>query len=48
LISNDYLDFLGKFEAIYETALPMNQGPVGRGFIDEKTEGRKSCDNAQL
>jgi hypothetical protein len=26
-ISNNYLDFLGKFEAIFETALALESGP---------------------
>jgi hypothetical protein len=36
-ISNNYLDFLGEFEAIFETAL-----------AHEKTEGRKSHDTVPL
>jgi hypothetical protein len=33
-ISNNYLDFLGEFEAIFETALAHESGPYG-GLFDE-------------
>jgi hypothetical protein len=46
-MSNDYLEFLGDFEAICETALVSESGPQGV-LIDEKTEGRKSRDTAPL
>jgi hypothetical protein len=46
-ISNDYLEFLGDFEAICETALARETGPLGM-LIDEKTSGRKSRDTVPL
>jgi hypothetical protein len=33
--SNDYLDFLGEYKAICETALARESGPLG-GLFDEK------------
>jgi hypothetical protein len=39
--SNDYLDFLGEYEAICETALARESGAYG-GLFDEETRGRKS------
>jgi hypothetical protein len=45
-ISDEYLKFLGKFKAICETALALNQGPcVGRLL---KKEGQKSRDTVPL
>jgi hypothetical protein len=46
-ISNDYLEFLGDFEAICETALARESGPQGV-LIDEKSEGRISRDTVPL
>jgi hypothetical protein len=37
--SNDYLDFLGEYEAIFETAL-VESGPWG-GLFKEKKRGSK-------
>jgi hypothetical protein len=34
------LDFLGEFEAIFETALAHESGPYG-GLFDEKNRGSK-------
>jgi hypothetical protein len=34
------IDFLGEYDAKFETTLAVNQGPVE--LIDEKIEGRKS------
>jgi hypothetical protein len=39
-ISNNYLDFLGEFEAIFETALVHESGPWG-GLFDGKNQGSK-------
>jgi hypothetical protein len=38
--SNDYLDIFGEYEAICETALAVNHGPIG-GLFDEKKRGSK-------
>jgi hypothetical protein len=37
-ISNNYLNFLGELEAIFETALAHESGPEG-GLFDEKKPG---------
>jgi hypothetical protein len=39
-ISNDYLEFLGDFEAICKTALAPESGSKG-GLFDEKNRGSK-------
>jgi hypothetical protein len=45
--SNDYLDFLGEYEVICETALARESGPSGDCLM-KKTEGRKFRDTAPL
>jgi hypothetical protein len=35
-LSNDYLDFLGEYKAICETALARESGPFGRLFDEKK------------
>jgi hypothetical protein len=45
-------EFLDEFEAKCETALACKSGPGGggggEGVIDEKSNGRKSCDTVLL
>jgi hypothetical protein len=38
--ANDYLNFLSKYEVIYQTALARESGPGGR-LYDEKNRGSK-------
>jgi hypothetical protein len=40
MISNGYLEFLGDFEAVCETALGRESGPYGV-LIDENIRGSK-------
>jgi hypothetical protein len=42
-LSKDFLEYLGEFEAIFETALDWEAG-----LFDEKNEGRKSRDTVPL
>jgi hypothetical protein len=39
--SNDYLDFLGEYEAICETALAPESEPYRGDCLMKKTDGRK-------
>jgi hypothetical protein len=43
--ASDYLDFLGQYEAMCETALARDSGPRG-DYLMKKTEGRKYRDTA--
>jgi hypothetical protein len=40
MISNDYLEYLGEFEFIFETALAHESGPCRRYSLTKKTEGQ--------
>jgi hypothetical protein len=42
------LDFFGEFEAIFETALAHESGPLGGIVWWKKSEGRKSRDTVPL
>jgi hypothetical protein len=46
-ISNNYLNFLGEFEAIFETALAHESGPWG-GLLMKKTDDQKYRDTVPL
>jgi hypothetical protein len=45
--ANDYLEYLGEYEAICKTVLARGSGPKGEMFY-EKTEGLKSRDIVPL
>jgi hypothetical protein len=44
--ANDYLDLLGEYDAICETALACESGPL-KGLFDKK-KGQKSLDSVPL
>jgi hypothetical protein len=46
--SNDYVDFLGEYEAICKTALAHESGPYRGDCFMKNTEGRISRDTFHL